>query len=392
MSGQRLSPIEMIETLIGFDTTSRNSNLALIDWVGRYLSDWGIESRRTYDADRRKANLFATIGPNDGGGVVLSGHTDVVPVDGQAWDSDPFTMMEKDGRLYGRGTADMKSFLAIALAHVPDFLEHDLKRPLHLALSYDEEVGCIGVSGLIDDLVANLPHPAAVIVGEPTDMQIVNAHKGVQGFETRITGQPAHSSQPHRGANAIVAAGRLIAFIHELAQEKRGEGDPENGFEPPYTTFGVGTIQGGTALNIVAGECHFLWEFRSLPGEDIEAIIQRFEAHARDVVLPGLQEFSKQASITTHRRAMVPALAPETEGAAETLLRHLTGANQSSVVSFGTEGGLFQEAGLSTVVCGPGSIDQAHQPNEFIECSQVTACSDFLLKIADWASDPLKSH
>lgn len=386
MTTIRSTTREMIERLIGFDTTSAKSNLALIDFAQDYLEGLGARCRRTTNAEATKANLFASLGPQTAGGVVLSGHSDVVPVDGQAWDSDPFTVVERDGRLYGRGTADMKSFLAVALALVPEFQAQPLAKPLHIALSYDEEVGCTGVHGMINDITENLPPPDMVIVGEPTDMQIINGHKGCFLFETRITGQAAHSSQPHHGGNAIIAAGRLIAFLADLAASKRAAAEEGNPFDPPYTTFNLGQIDGGKAINIVAQDCSFTWEFRPIPGEDTEAIVAAFEAFAEEEVLPGLSEFAPGAGIETKRLATVLPLAPEENGAAESLVRHLSGANASSVVSFGTEGGLFQAAGLSAVVFGPGSIDQAHKANEFTSLEQVAACEAFLLKLRDWAA------
>jgi len=376
----------MIDRLIGFDTTSAKSNLALIDFAQDYLEDQGARCRRILNEDGSKANLFASLGPDVPGGVVLSGHSDVVPVEGQPWDSDPFRVVERDGRLYGRGTADMKSFLATALALVPEFQAQPLSRPVHIAFSYDEEVGCTGVGSMIGDISKHLPAPDMVIVGEPTDMRIVNGHKGCYLFETRLKGQAAHSSQPHRGGNAILAAGRLIAFLAELAAEKRQAAPPDSPFDPPYTTFNLGQIEGGKAINIVAQDCSFTWEFRPIPGEDTEAIVAAFEAYAQDVVLPALREFAPDAGITTERLATVLPLAPEAEGAAESLVRRLSGVNDRGVVSFGTEGGLFQAAGLSTVVFGPGSIDQAHKPNEFITLAQVAACETFLLKLRDWAA------
>jgi acetylornithine deacetylase len=376
----------MIDRLIGFDTTSAKSNLALIDFAQDYLEGQGARCRRILNEDGSKANLFASIGPEVPGGVVLSGHSDVVPVEGQPWDSDPFRVVERDGRLYGRGTADMKSFLATALALVPEFQAQPLSRPVHIAFSYDEEVGCTGVGSMIGDISKHLPAPDMVIVGEPTDMRIVNGHKGCYLFETRLKGQAAHSSQPHRGGNAILAAGRLIAFLAELAAEKRQTAPPDSPFDPPYTTFNLGQIEGGKAINIIAQDCSFTWEFRPIPGEDTEAIVAAFEAYAQDVVLPALREFAPGAGITTERLATVLPLAPEAEGAAESLVRRLSGVNDRGVVSFGTEGGLFQAAGLSTVVFGPGSIDQAHKPNEFITLAQVAACETFLLKLRDWAA------
>lgn len=386
MARETYSVREMIERLIAFDTTSALSNLALIDFVEDYLHSYDIPTRRTANAEGTKANLFATIGPDIEGGIVLSGHTDVVPVAGQNWETDPFTVVEKDGKFFGRGTSDMKSFSAVALALVPEFLARPLKKPIHLALSYDEEVGCLGVRSLIADLSANLPRPAMVIIGEPTSMRIVNGHKGISVYETRISGQAAHSSQPHRGGNAIIAAAMLIDFIRQMAEEKRANAQPESGYEPPYTTFNVGVIEGGTAQNIIAQNCNFQWEHRTLPGDDPAAILARYESYVADEVLPKLREFAPDAEITTALRSSVPALTPEEDGAAEQLVRLLTGLNASEVVSFATEGGLFQEIGISTVMCGPGSIDQAHQPNEFIELSQVSACENFLNKLADWAT------
>jgi len=385
---------ELIDRLVGFDTTSARSNLALIDFAQDYLEGLGARCRRTANTEGSKANLLASFGPEIAGGVVLSGHSDVVPIDGQVWDSDPFTVVERDGRLFGRGTADMKSFLATAMALAPAFQAQPLSKPLHIAFSYDEEVGCTGVQGLIRDLADNLPRPEMVIVGEPTSMRIINGHKGCFLFETRITGQAAHSSQPHHGANAIAAAGRLIAFLADMANERRAaaaakdraDAPGNSAFDPPYTTFNLGQIDGGRAINIVAQDCRFTWEFRPLPGEDSNAIVAAFEAYAAAEVLPDLAEFAPGAAIETERLAEVPALAPEQDGAAEALVRRLSGVNDSGVVSFGTEGGLFQDCGLSTVVFGPGSIDQAHKPNEFIALEQVAACEAFLLKLRDWAA------
>ncbi|NIA71539.1 acetylornithine deacetylase [Pelagibius litoralis] len=382
----RQSSRDMIARLVGFDTVSAKSNTALIDFAQDYLESQGARCRRSSNADGSKANLLASLGPGVPGGVVLSGHSDVVPVEGQPWDRDPFTLFEDGGYLYGRGTADMKSFLAIAMGLVPEFNARPLKRPIHLAFSYDEEVGCTGVPALIDDLTQHLPEPALVIVGEPTSMQIVNGHKGCFLFETRIKGQAAHSSLPQLGANAIMAAGKIIAHIAGLAEAKRAAADPNNPFNPPYTTFNLGEVNGGKAVNIVAQDCRFTWEFRPVPGEDTEAIIAEVDRFARDEVLPKLREFAPEASIETLRPATVLPLSPERDGAAETLVRRLTGANDSGVVSFGTEGGLFQAAGLSTVVFGPGSIDQAHQANEYIALEQVAACEAFMLKLRDWAA------
>lgn len=385
MTVRSYSSLEMIEALVAFDTTSAKSNLDLIDFVDDYLKGHGVPTRRTLDDSGQKANLFATLGPEIEGGIVLSGHTDVVPVTGQPWTVEPFAITRRDGRLYGRGTSDMKSFSAVALALVPEALAAPLRRPIHLALSYDEEVGCIGVGRLIADIKQALPLPRIVIVGEPSSMKLVNAHKGIMTFNTRLTGKEAHSSQPHRSGNAIMAAAELVAFIARMAREKRAAADPDNPFEPPYTTFNVGLIEGGNAANIVPRHCSFSWEFRSVPGDDDEAILERFTRYAETEVLPVLRENAPDAEIVTEMQAQAPALAPETDSPAEALIRVLTGANQATVVSYATEGGHFQGAGLSTVICGPGSIDQAHQPDEFIEVSQVEACEAMLRRLIDWA-------
>ena len=377
----------MIDRLVGFDTTSYKSNLDLIDFAQDYLEGQGARCRRVLNPEGTKANLFASLGPDEAGGVVLSGHSDVVPVEGQAWETDPFTVVERDGRLYGRGTSDMKSFLAAAMALVPEFQAQPLKKPIHLALSFDEEVGCTGVGSMIDDITQNLPLPAMVVVGEPTSMRIVNGHKGCNVFETRIHGQAAHSSQPHLGGNAIVAAGRLIAFLADLAAEKRKAAPTDSPFEPPYTTFNIGQIDGGKAVNIVAQDCRFGWEFRPVPGEDAEGIIAAYKDYTEKEVLPALREFAPEARIETEQTANVVPLTPEEDSAAEHLVRRLSGYNAAcEVVSFGTEGGLFQQAGMSVVVFGPGSIDQAHKPNEFIALEQVAACEAFLLQLRDWAA------
>lgn len=383
MSGERLNPRELIARLVSFPTISERSNLGLIDWAEGYLSAHGARCRRTMNEEGTKANLFATIGPEVAGGVVLSGHSDVVPVEGQSWSSDPFVVTERNGRLYGRGTADMKSFLAIAMALAPEFAARPLRRPIHIAMSYDEEIGCLGVASMIQDIMANLPPPGLVIIGEPTSMRLVTGHKGVNLFRTRVIGRAAHSSQPHRGAGAILAAGRLIDYLWRLGEEQRQQRDSR--FEPPWTTVQVGLIEGGTAVNILPAECSFFWEYRNLPSQDSSAIRKLFEDYCEREVLPGLREFAPEARIETEAVALVPPLAQEENGAAEALVRRLTGANESAAVSFATEGGLFQRAGLSTVVCGPGSIDQAHQPDEYIELEQIEACIAFMRRLADWA-------
>lgn len=367
----------MIARLVGFDTVSRRSNMALIDWVRDHLAGYGVESRLVPSPDGAKANLFATIGPMTEGGVVLSAHTDVVPVDGQPWDTDPFTLVERDGRLYGRGTADMKSFPAVALALLPEILEAGLKRPLHLALSYDEEVGCFGAPAMIERMTRELPRPGAVIVGEPTSMGVVLAHKGCYVLRTTVTGHEVHSSQIDRGVSAVMTAARLVNLVGDMAAENAAAADPACGFDPPFTTLQVGTIEGGTAANITARHCSFVWDIRPLPGDDWTRYRDRFEAEC-DRLRAAMRRISPDCDIRTEQLAGVPGLAPEPDGPAAQLCHALTGRNDTGMVSFAAEAGQFQEAGLSTVLCGPGSIDQAHQPNEYIDIAQVTACEGFL--------------
>ncbi|MFI5020874.1 MAG: acetylornithine deacetylase [Alphaproteobacteria bacterium] len=387
MPPERLTPVEMIRRLVAFDTTSQKSNLGLIESVTEYLAGHGIASRLTRNDDETKANLFATIGPEHANGVVLSGHTDVVPTAGQAWESDPFALCERDGRLYGRGTADMKSFIATALALVPEMLERRLEMPIHLALSYDEEVGCLGVGRLIRDLGAALGRPRLAIVGEPTLMKVVHAHKGAVICETRVVGREAHSSATHRGASAIMAAAELIRFLSELAAEFAGRapraGSSDGEFEPPCTTISVGTIAGGTALNIIPKDCSFGWECRPLPGSgDGEEVLRRFNEFAAARVTPALKAKTAAGGVATEVLVTVPPLAPD-GAAAEALVLALSGENRAGVVSYGSEAGLFQEAGIPAVLCGPGDIAQAHQPNEFILGTQVEACEAFLRRLID---------
>ena len=384
MSGPHYDPIEMIERLVSFDTTSRESNLALIHFVRDYLASHGVDSTLIHDETGNKANLYATVGPSDVPGIALSGHTDVVPVDGQPWDTDPFSVVEKDGRLYGRGTSDMKSFSAIALALLPEFTARPLKTPIHFALSFDEEVGCLGAPLMIDRLGTDLGvKPHIVIVGEPTNMAVVNAHKGVYSFETRVRGLEVHSSATHLGVNAVQYAATLVHFLTEIADEMAGRAEPESGFDPPYTTVHVGTIRGGTAQNIVPLDCKFTWEYRLLPGADPDEIRERFERFAEEAVLPRMHAVDPATGISTKARAVVPGLVPEDGSPAEAIVMALARTNHTEVVAYGTEAGQFQEAGIPTVICGPGSIRQAHQPNEFIELSEVRACEAFMRRLLD---------
>lgn len=381
------SAVSILEQIIAFDTTSRESNLQLIEHIQSYLDNLGVESRLTYNADKSKANLWATIGPEIAGGIVLSGHIDVVPVDGQQWSQNPFAMWQNDGKLFGRGVVDMKGFVAVALALAPLMLRKDLKIPIHFAFSYDEEIGCIGVRGLIEDVSNNLPLPAAVIVGEPTSMQIIGGHKGSRSFHSTIRGVPAHSSDPRLGANSIMAAARLVTYLEELQQEFVDNAAADCPFNPPYTTIDLGKINGGTANNIIPEFTSIDWGMRIVPGDDGPAIEQRVRDFIKSEIEPGLKQVADHAGVDTELYNVVPPLVPTESSAAEQLIRHLTGLNQSGVVSFGTEAGLFQEAGIPAVVFGPGSIEQAHQPDEFIELSQIEACIDFGYQLTDWAAE-----
>ena len=296
-------------------------------------------------------------------------------------------MAERDGRLYGRGTCDMKSFSAVALALVPEMLERGLARPVHLALSYDEEVGCVGAPDMIAEIVANVPRPAAVFVGEPTDMKVVTAHKGIVVHETVVTGHEAHSSQTHRGVSAVMTGARLIARLQEMADARAAGTPSEMPFEPPYSSIHVGVVSGGTAPNIISRECRFTWDVRNIPEDDPYAIVAEFERWCREEVLPQMRAVAPECDIVTVPRSAAPALGPEHEGAAEALARRITGHNETVAVPYAAEAGQFQQAGFSTVICGPGSIDQAHQPNEFIEIAQVSACERFLRRLVDVLAD-----
>ncbi len=377
------SSVEMIRKLISFDTTSRNSNLGLIEFVRDYLADLGARCELIYDETGKKANLYATLGPSDRPGIALSGHTDVVPVDGQDWDSDPWQVVERDGKLYGRGTCDMKSFVAIALAKAPEIARAELQTPVHFCFSYDEEVGCRGVRPMLARL-AELPvRPAMVVIGEPTGMQVINAHKGKFNVTCRVRGFESHSSLAPTGVNAIEYAGRLLVKLQEMARRKQAEGPFDPAFDVPHTTVHTGTIQGGTALNIVPKDCHFEFEFRNLPNEDPQALFAEVEAYAREVLEPEMQAVRPDTGIGFESGSNFSALDTPADHPVVALVKSLTGANSTSKVAFGTEGGLFSEAGIPAVICGPGSIDQAHKPNEFITLEQVALGERFLDRLLE---------
>ena len=376
---------ELLAGLVGFDTTSAKSNLALIDFVRTYLEAEGVTPTLVPSADGAKAALFATIGPLGKGGIGLSSHSDCVPVEGQSWSSDPFSLTLRDGKLYGRGTCDMKGFLACVLASVPRFLARPLAEPIHIIISYDGEVGCLGIRPLIARMGQDLPRPRAIIVGEPSGMEVIDAHKRIDAYGTMVTGREAHSSMPQLGVNAIAIAAELIVELERIgAQLGSKESDPR--FDPPVSTVQVGTIKGGTAANIVPKHASFQWQVRSLPSAAPETVASRLASFAANALLPRMRQVAPQASIDTLHVNAVPAFQASAGSEAVTLVLALTGASGTRAVSYGTEAGLFEARGCSTVICGPGHVAQAHVADEFVTTAQLQACVGFLAKLADHAS------
>jgi acetylornithine deacetylase len=373
--------VEMLRRLIAFSTVSRDSNLDLIYFIRDTLKPFDPDIRLTHDDGKRKANLFATLGPRGERGIVLSGHTDVVPTEGQAWDTDPFNMIEKDGRLYGRGTSDMKGFIACVLALVPQFMERGLKTPLHLAFSYDEEVGCLGVGRMISDLMRAGVRPSACIVGEPTEMRPVIAHKGKRGYRCTVRGLAGHSAYAPHGVNAVEYAAEAIAFLKAMARRHRDRGPYDRGFDIAHTTVHTGVIRGGTALNVIPHECAFDFEFRHLPGDDPEALLREFTDYTRRKLEPEMRAVHPAAGFTIEPLSEIPVLDTGPEAEVVALAQELAGNSEIGKVSFGTEGSQFQRAGIPTVVCGPGSIAQAHKPNEYVTLDQIGRCDEFLRKL-----------
>ena len=373
-----------LSTLVGIDTTSRNSNLDLIETVRDWLDGQGVQSWLAHNETGNKANLFATLPAADGtvqGGVVLSGHTDVVPVDGQDWDTDPFVLAEKDGRLYGRGTADMKSFIAVSLALVPEFLAMPRKKPIHLAFSYDEEVGCVGAPVMLAELQGRGIKADGCVVGEPTNMQVVVAHQGVNLFNCRVHGKAAHSSLTPQGCNAIEYAARLICRIRDIADAMKAQGPYDQFFDVPFSTMTTNQIKGGIAVNTIPALCEFDYEFRNLPGMPADQIQSQVERYVREELLPRMQAEYADARIDIETGASAPGLQATEEAAITQLARALTTDRTVRKVAYGTEAGLFQSVGIPAVVCGPGDIQQAHKPNEFIELSQLDGCERFLRRL-----------
>lgn len=377
-----VSAHEWLQRLVAIDTTSRNSNLVLVEAIEAWLEQLGVASTRVANAEGRKANLLFSIGPDVAGGVVLSAHTDVVPIDGQAWSSDPWTLSERDGRLYGRGTADMKGFIAAGLSRVPAMLGASLKRPIHFALSYDEEVGLLGAPSLIEAISSQVSEPALVIVGEPTGMRIVDRHKGIIGLRTTVLGHEAHSSQTHLGVSANMVAAKIAARIGEVAERLAHAAPAANGFEPPQTTVTVGLIQGGTAPNILAGKCEFIWDVRATTPAEARAVVDEVLAYAATLEVAMKARFA-DCAITTEALSNVPALTGAAGTPARDLVARLCGVLDRQAASFVTEAGLFEIAGLPTVVCGPGWIAQAHQPDEYIETSQLAAGETFMDRLIE---------
>jgi len=377
---------DILTRLVSFDTVSENPNLPLARWIAGYLAEHGIVSTMLPAEDGIHANLFATIGSGDSGGIGLSGHMDVVPVTGQPWETDPFQVVERDGRLYGRGTCDMKGFVACVLALVPEIKarEAHLRTPVHVVLSYDEEVGCTGVRPMIAAFGKSLPKPRLVVVGEPTNMTVVNAHKGGSRFLTEVRGKDAHSSKPQLGVGAIRIAGELIAELGRIENRlKATHSDPR--FDPPYASITVSGIEGGIAHNIIPPKCTFRWGVRTLPGIDASGVADQLQAYAERELLPAMRAVSPDCNIETKVIGVLPPFSSGERSEATTLALKLAGQNETFAVSYGTEASHFEASGSSTVVIGPGSIDQAHQPNEFVEIAELEKCLDFLGKVAAWA-------
>ena len=371
---------DILASLVAFDTTSANTNIPMAEWVRDYLARHGIESTLIPAADGIHASLFATIGDQGRPGIGLSAHMDVVPVTGQPWDSDPFRVVERDGRLYGRGTADMKGFIACVLAKAADFKAGRRATPLHIVLSYNEEVGCTGVADIIQEFGRSIPQPTMMLVGEPTSMQVVDAHKGGYRFRTEITGKDAHSAQPQLGVNAIFAAGALMTELQRIeARLKARHLDPR--FDPPFTSIAVTRIDGGIANNIIPKTCTMFWGIRALPGVDGRKLGAEFDAFAQAEVLPAMRAAHPPASIITELTGELPGFSTASDGSAASFALKLAGHNETFAVSYGTEASRFQTAGCASVVIGPGDISQAHQPNEFIAIAELDRCLGFLDRV-----------
>ena len=377
---------ELLAQLVRFDTTSRESNLALIDFVRTYLQDHGVACELVYNAHKSKANLLATLGPADVPGIVLSGHTDVVPVDGQRWSVAPFELTEKDGKLYGRGTADMKGYIACVLACVPALVKAPLRMPVHIALSYDEEVGCLGVRSLIERFHGQAVKPLLCVIGEPTELKPVLGHKGKLAVRCEVHGAACHSAYAPSGVNAIEYAARLISELVRLGEGLKAPQHLDQRFDPPFSTVQTGLINGGKALNIVPQNCSFDFEVRALPAQDPWQVAQQLQHYAEQILLPAMQAVSAQSAISFSELSSYPGLATSLESQAAEWVAQFCGSQEFGTVAFGTEGGLFDQAGIPTVVCGPGSMEQGHKPDEFISVEQLAACDRMLERVLGFVS------
>ena len=372
---------DLLAQLVRFDTTSRESNLALIDFVRTYLQDHGVACELVYNAHKSKANLLATIGPADVPGIVLSGHTDVVPVDGQRWTVAPFDLTEKDGHLYGRGTADMKGYIACVLASVPALMQAPLRMPVHIALSYDEEVGCLGVRALIERFHGQTVKPLLCVIGEPTELKPVLGHKGKLAVRCDVHGVACHSAYAPSGVNAIEYAACLISELVRLGETLKAPQQRDSRFDPPFSTVQTGVINGGKALNIVPQHCAFDFEVRSLPGQDPWQVAQQLRDYAERSLLPAMRAVSADCAISISELSSYPGLATALDSQAAEWAAQFCGSRDFGTVAFGTEGGLFDQAGIPTVVCGPGSMAQGHKPDEFISVGQLAACDRMLERV-----------
>lgn len=381
MTGVSMNSIDWLARLVGFDTTSNKTNLPMIEDIAGHLDDLGASVRMIRNDDGTKANLFATFGPERDGGIVLSGHSDVVPVAGQPWDTDPFVMSEREGCFYGRGTSDMKGFIACTLALAPDMAFRGIETPIHIALSYDEEVGCLGVRSMIETIGRELPRPRLAIVGEPTEMRVANAHKGISQQTTVVAGRDGHSSRPGSGVNAVAYGAEIIGFLDRLAVEYGQRANNASRFDPPGTTFNIGVITGGTAVNIIARECVFRWEFRPTPDVDPDEVLARLDDFVEAEILPRMRAVDPNAGVSTTVDIAAPTLETVAGSPAEELALGLTGENAPVAMPYVCEAGLFSGAGIPAIICGPGSITEAHQPNEFVAFEQLEFCTTFLNRL-----------
>ncbi len=382
---QALSPrretMKMLASLVSFDTTSYRSNLELIDYVREYLGGFGIKPFLDFNKDKTKANLHAVIGPPVQGGVALSGHTDVVPVDGQSWTLDPWQAVEKEGRVYGRGTTDMKGFISVVMTSIPDMLSRDLTKPIHICLSYDEEIGCLGVRTLLEYLSKQDNRPGACLVGEPTDMDVVIGHKGKVATRCRVKGHACHSSLAPQGVNAVEFAAKVITYLSGMAKRKQQDGPFDNAYDIPHTTVHTGVVHGGTMVNVVPEECQFLFEFRNLPEDEPDALLAEVQKFAEERLEPAMRAISPETGFLWEEESRFPGLDTTVDAEVVKLAQRFSGCSKTRKVAFGTEAGGFHQSGIPAIVCGPGSINQAHKPDEFIHTSQLAACELYVANL-----------